>query len=79
MKKIIYILLGALLFPILVFIIVVVIPLFLLFLIALKMFTFRIRRKSPRQTPAPASRKIHQTDEVVDIECEVMDDKDSGK
>ena len=78
MKKIIYILLGALLFPILVFIIVVVIPLFLLFLIAFKMFTFRMRRKSPRPPPAP-SRKIHQTDDVVDIECEVMDDKDSSK
>ena len=77
MKKLIYILLGMLIFPIIIFIIIIVIPIFLLFLILLKMFTFRIRRKSPRQSPA-SSRKIHQTDDVVDIECEVMDDK-SGK
>jgi hypothetical protein len=73
-KKLIYILLGALFIPIFILVIFVIIPLFLLFLILLKMFTFRIRRKSPRQSP-PSSRKIHQTDDVVDIECEVMDDK----
>ena len=64
-----------LIFPIVIFVIIIVIPLFLLFLILLKMFTFRLRRKSPRTDPGQ-SRKIHQTDEVVDIECEVMDDKD---
>ncbi len=74
MKKLIFILLGALLFPILILIMVVAIPLFLLFLIALKMFTFKIRGKSPRQTSA-SSGKIHQTDDVVDIKCDVMDDK----
>ena len=77
MKKLIYILLGTLFIPIFILAIFVIIPLFLLFLILLKMFTFRIRRKSPR-TASGQSRKIHQTDEVVDIECEVMDDK-SGK
>ena len=74
MKKLIYILLGMLLLPIIIFIIIVVIPLFLLFLLVLKMFAFRTRRKSHRPSEAP-SRKIHQTDDVVDIECEVMDDK----
>jgi hypothetical protein len=66
---------GALFFPILILVIVVIIPLFLLFLILLKMFTFRTRRKSPR-TPPASSGKIHHTDDVVDIECEVMDEKD---
>ena len=75
MKKITYILLGALLFPILILVIAVVIPLFLLFLIVLKMFTFRIGRKSSGASPAQ-SRKIHQTGDVVDIECEVVDDED---
>ena len=78
MKKIIYILLGMLLFPILIFIIIVVIPLFLLFLIVLKMFTFRTRRKTRAPQPQSPSGKIHHTDDVVDIECEVMDDK-NGK
>lgn len=75
MKKLIYILLGLLLVPIIIFIVVVLIPLFLLFLMVLKMFTSGFKRKSPRTKPAP-SRKIYQTDDVVDIECEVMDDKD---
>jgi predicted lipid-binding transport protein (Tim44 family) len=73
MKKLICILLGALLFPIIIFMIIIVIPL-LLFLIVLKMLTFKSRRKSPHPAPS-AARKTHRPDDVVDIECEVMDDK----
>jgi hypothetical protein len=73
MKKLIYLLLGILFFPVIIFIIVVAIPLFLLFLLFLKMLTFRLPRRAPRPQPSQ-SRKIHQSDEVVDIECEVIDD-----
>jgi hypothetical protein len=73
-KKLIYLLLGILLFPVIIFIILVAIPLFLLFLMFLKMFTFRLPRRAPRTQPSQSG-KIHQSDEVVDIECEVMDDE----
>ncbi|GEM_PF-5719559 len=77
MKKFIYFMLGLILVPLFILFIIIAIPLFILFLLFLRIFTFRRHRTiSSRQPP---ERTVNASEDIYDIECEVVDEKDQKK
>ncbi|HBC88938.1 MAG TPA: hypothetical protein DCZ94_18505 [Lentisphaeria bacterium] len=79
MRKLVYFILGLIFIPIIVLIIFIVIPLFLLFLLFLRMFASRRRRTAPRNPPPRNQQEVRPSDDIYDIDCEVVDEKDSKK
>ena len=77
MKKLILIVLGLLFIPVILVVIFVAIPLFLIFLMFLRLFVPRRRKAGTGRTPP--SGKVRRHEDVYDIECEVMDEEEPKK
>jgi len=76
MKKLVYIILGLIFIPLIIAFIFIAIPLFLLFLLFLRMFTGGRSRTSSRSSPPPRQRTaVPPSDDIYDVECEVVDDE----
>ncbi len=78
MRKLIYLIVGLLFIPFIVAVVIVAIPLFILFMLLFKVL-FAFRKRKPAQNSPRPSRTVSSDPDVYDIECEVVDDKDSKK
>lgn len=76
MKKLVLLLFGLVVVPVIILLVLVAIPLFILFLLFLRMFSFGRRRAVPRNSQSRRHRTsaASHDGEVYDVECEVVDD-----